>query len=266
MSNYELEEQEPMPWERQCGETLKSYGFFKIYLDLGRIRSLKKVSEITGKSLRSIAGFSTRNDWFERAEEFDFWEIDKEAEKVKIELDCNTIRQFQQKIDISNLAQEMMEYIIPHLNNFGEKYNNPEVLKKVKFVKLITNTMVELNKVVHFALGSKLVNDLMEKDLKDIKNIHRNRLKPGSGSNSDDESNFLTDNMRDFMKRLKFEDNKIILPGGEGYADLEYDIENPPVITDNGVRLSKDEIKEIKAYFSERDSGKIKKIEKTDAK
>lgn len=70
------------PWERQDGETVKQFEAFCEYRDMGKTRSLQKVSEKLAKSETLIKRWSANNNWIERVAA---WE-DEQDRIVRIEL------------------------------------------------------------------------------------------------------------------------------------------------------------------------------------
>jgi hypothetical protein len=203
MNEQQTTENEPKPWDRQQGEKIKSFEFFKLYLELGRIRSLKKVSEITGYSLRSIAGYSTRNDWAERAEKFDLREFEEENEKLMITLESNAMCQFEQKLNLAELVQDLLTCIMPHLKNFGQEFNNQEVAKKISHLNSLINTVIGLYKISHYSLNSKPINEIMDKDLRNNRYIRRRRLKNINDSSPAMNFDSFMDDIKNITKLLK---------------------------------------------------------------
>lgn len=59
------------PWDRQEGEGAKAYEAFCIYKDLGKGRSLPKVSQKLAKSLTIIKKWSFTHNWKTRADAWD---------------------------------------------------------------------------------------------------------------------------------------------------------------------------------------------------
>ena len=71
-------------WERQEGESAKQYEYFKMFLDLGALRTIPKVQEKTNKSLTYLNTLSSRNNWIARADAYDRY-IDEITRKENIE-------------------------------------------------------------------------------------------------------------------------------------------------------------------------------------
>jgi hypothetical protein len=81
---------EPLPWEKQKGETRVSFSAFAIYRDLGPHRSLSKTAAAVGKSLAAMKGHSTKYGWVERADAYDDFvdrrlREERETERIRLE-------------------------------------------------------------------------------------------------------------------------------------------------------------------------------------
>jgi hypothetical protein len=82
MSNSKKNIDDRMPWDRQEGETAKAFEAFQIYRDIGPERSQRKVCQKLSKNTRTIADWSSKNNWVERCEKYDVY-IDSETQKQK---------------------------------------------------------------------------------------------------------------------------------------------------------------------------------------
>lgn len=60
-----------MPWEREEGESDPAWQAFRIYRDLGLVRSTAKVRDEVKKNLRLIHRWSSAHHWRERVEAWD---------------------------------------------------------------------------------------------------------------------------------------------------------------------------------------------------
>lgn len=60
-------------WEKQPKESIQAYEAFNIYMNLGSKRSLKLVSEKTGKSISCIKQWSKRWEWVKRVYGYDIY-------------------------------------------------------------------------------------------------------------------------------------------------------------------------------------------------
>jgi len=87
--------EQPKPWQRQDGETVKAFTAFCQYRDLGLARTLKRGYELyAGLEIGSRRGdpppyyqdWSAKNRWIKRAQEYDEYmlEMQREAEEEKV--------------------------------------------------------------------------------------------------------------------------------------------------------------------------------------
>lgn len=66
---------EPLPWERQKGETIRAFSHFALYRDLGPQRTVSKVATATRLSEHTLKEQSAKYRWVERADAYwDWWE------------------------------------------------------------------------------------------------------------------------------------------------------------------------------------------------
>ncbi|MFU8873186.1 hypothetical protein [Micromonospora sp. SL4-19] len=66
-----MSEPEVLPWDRQRGEPEKAYGYFTLYRNLGRTRTVAKVAEQVHKSRDYLHKLATRWKWVQRAQAWD---------------------------------------------------------------------------------------------------------------------------------------------------------------------------------------------------
>lgn len=62
---------ESYPWTRQKGESAIAYESFRLYLNMGPTRSMRKLSEATGKSQELYEMRSTKFGWVERVRAYE---------------------------------------------------------------------------------------------------------------------------------------------------------------------------------------------------
>ena len=67
MAKIEIEE-----WDRQPFESMRAYSYFCLYLDMELLeRSVKKIADKVGRSVRMMWDLSSKWDWLKRAEAYD---------------------------------------------------------------------------------------------------------------------------------------------------------------------------------------------------
>ena len=70
------------PWERQLGETSKSFAAFQKYLNLSSRRTLGRVAEMSGCSAQNIERWSRKWSWVARVQAYDVIEEQKFREQT----------------------------------------------------------------------------------------------------------------------------------------------------------------------------------------
>lgn len=83
--------EEPDLWERQPGESGKSYDKFCVYRDMGTYRSLRKAAKELGVTRQTLEQLSVRYDWSARALAYD-----EEMERVARAENEKRIRQMRE--------------------------------------------------------------------------------------------------------------------------------------------------------------------------
>ncbi|SCG15488.1 hypothetical protein GA0070610_1721 [Micromonospora echinofusca] len=66
-----MSEPEILPWDRQHSEPERAYGYFVLYRDLGRTRTVAKVATEVNKSRDYLHKLATRWKWVQRAQSWD---------------------------------------------------------------------------------------------------------------------------------------------------------------------------------------------------
>lgn len=97
---------EPLPWERQKGESTNAYEAFCVYRDLGVKRSQVKTCEKLGKNTTTISEWSVKFNWVERVEAYDDDQERKEREMLEKER-LNDIKKMRERH--ADLAVSMLE-------------------------------------------------------------------------------------------------------------------------------------------------------------
>lgn len=59
------------PWERRDGETSRAWRAFRVFRDLGMLRSIEQAADALGMNPSAVQQMSTRHGWRERAESWD---------------------------------------------------------------------------------------------------------------------------------------------------------------------------------------------------
>lgn len=99
------------PWERQKGESEKSYEAFKLYRDMGEERSISAVGKRLAKSRNLIDRWKERWAWKERVRAYDN-ELEKQAKaKAVKDYKAMTERHIKISIQLQKKALEALNYL-----------------------------------------------------------------------------------------------------------------------------------------------------------
>lgn len=91
-------------WEKQSYETHTEFKYFIIHRDLGITRTLKKSSEIAGKSVKLFEKASAKNKWTERCHAYDVY-----LDKIKLKENEQAIIDMSKRhIQISLMIQKVL--------------------------------------------------------------------------------------------------------------------------------------------------------------
>lgn len=116
-------------WERQKGESEKSYEAFKIYRDMGEERSISAVGKRLAKSRNLIDRWKERWAWKERVRAYDN-ELEKQAKSKAIK-DYKAMTERHIKISI-----QLQKKALEALNNLEVEEMSAKDIKE--FIKMAT--------------------------------------------------------------------------------------------------------------------------------
>lgn len=136
-------------WERQEGESAKQYAYFKMFLDLGALRTIPKVQEKTNKSLTYLNTLSSRNNWIARADAYDRY-IDEITRKENIEAIKKTNKEnIQLAQAIKFVVGKKAKLLIDKIKAAGENMESlNEVINEISWNVLpqLANMAVEIER------------------------------------------------------------------------------------------------------------------------
>lgn len=101
---------EPLPWERQRGESRQAFEAFALYRDLGSDRSYAKVARELGKSLTLIQRWGSRWDWVARAAAWD-----REQDRIRRETQLEAIKKMNEQHAL--IASAFLQKLVERLRN-----------------------------------------------------------------------------------------------------------------------------------------------------
>jgi hypothetical protein len=109
------------PWERQPTESARNHGFFLMYRDLGRIRSVAQVAEMTPLTYGSMTRLARFNKWVERAGQWD-------AEQDRIQAIRLHDKREEMAVRHAKAASLMMTKALARLETLNIKDISPHAL------------------------------------------------------------------------------------------------------------------------------------------
>jgi len=81
------------------------------------------------------------------------------------------VPQFEQKIYLARLSQSLIRGLAANLNDYSNYYDNTDYVKKIRFIKMITNTIIDLQKIFHYSINTDLLNYRLKSELSDIDSL-----------------------------------------------------------------------------------------------
>ena len=108
-------------WSRLKSDTSKSFEAFTIYRDMGKERTLERVSKELNKSMTLIGRWSSRHNWKERAKEYDKY-LDSIKQKEKEEEIIRTLRNH------TSISRAIQAKIVEKLDEMEASEINPSSL------------------------------------------------------------------------------------------------------------------------------------------
>lgn len=122
ISRKEIEFDESIdPWERQPTESARNHGLFLMYRDLGRIRTISQVAELTPLSYGALARIARFNKWVDRSGRWD-------AEQDRL----TGLRLLSEREDMAKrharAAQRLMEKALKRLSELDLDSISPHAL------------------------------------------------------------------------------------------------------------------------------------------
>ncbi|QUY18360.1 hypothetical protein GWP40_08565 [Treponema vincentii] len=187
-------------WERQEGESAKQYAYFKMFLDLGALRTIPKVQEKTNKSLTYLNTLSSRNNWIARADAYDRY-IDEITRKENIEAIKKTNKEnIQLAQAIKFVVGKKAKLLIDKIKAAGENTESlNEVINEISWNVLpqLANMAVEIERkaygmneeILKISIGDNSGIDDIEVSISLKKAALREKLMPIEDKNNPQKDN-----------------------------------------------------------------------------
>ena len=187
-------------WERQEGESAKQYAYFKMFLDLGALRTIPKVQEKTNKSLTYLNTLSSRNNWIARADAYDRY-IDEITRKENIEaIKKNNKENIQLAQAIKFVVGKKAKLLIDKIKAAGDDMESlNEVINEISWNVLpqLANMAVEIERkaygmneeILKISIGDNSGIDDIEVSISLKKAALREKLMPIEDKNNPQKDN-----------------------------------------------------------------------------
>jgi hypothetical protein len=134
---------ELLPWSRQPSEPLEMFKMFEYYRDMSK-RSLQTVADLFFKSRTSVFNCSKKWKWSDRIRLYDLYLLDGARYKSVENSRENSGVILDKKISISEACRKYINCHINYLENVDDYFDNPLVLKKMKFIRDTLSTLSSL--------------------------------------------------------------------------------------------------------------------------
>jgi hypothetical protein len=157
--------QKLLPWHQQPGEPDNAYLAFEYFINLGSDRSVSKLAEYYKKPLRTLYCYSTQYNWTIRAKKYDFLmsQFNKNTDLLELE---RRLKEMQKvRIEISLSASSALEDLALKLKDYWSNYRNPEVIQKMKFLSMISITMMRLIKLSEMKMPPEMMAEQCNRDI-----------------------------------------------------------------------------------------------------
>jgi hypothetical protein len=157
--------QKLLPWHQQPGEPDNAFLAFEYFISLGPDRSITKLSGIYRKPVRTLYGYSTQYNWTIRAKKYDFLmsKLNNNTDLLELEHHANEVKKV--RIEIAYYAIRALDELALKLNDFWSNYRNPEVIQKIKFLNLMSITMMRLLKLAKMDMPPDMINEQCNRDI-----------------------------------------------------------------------------------------------------
>lgn len=118
-------------WERQPNETDRSWEMFKIYRDMGPSRTQAHLSKVKKMNKNSVASFSARWGWRERAAAYDA-HIDRIEKEAEIKARREAAKEMTERhLKISTHLQRLVQVeLLRWLKRTGADAPNPDLSRR----------------------------------------------------------------------------------------------------------------------------------------
>lgn len=152
-------------WARQPDEPETVYMYFEKYLYMLSPRNYGYIASIFGKSVRTIARYSSKWNWVKRANAYD----EHISQNIKIGLAeyCkdSEIQKFLTKMEFSTVAKRLFNNMKVLLECSDSVFTNPIIFKKLKFYREVIDTARKIYPLIDFVPYPEIFLEKLKQDI-----------------------------------------------------------------------------------------------------
>ncbi|ROL60965.1 hypothetical protein D9V86_08240 [Bacteroidetes/Chlorobi group bacterium ChocPot_Mid] len=158
-------EQKNEIWARQPDEPETEYMLFEKYLYMLGDRSYGYVASVCGKSIRTIARYSSKWNWVKRANAYD--EYIRQNHKIGLAEYCRDmeVQKFLIKMEFSTVAKRLFNNMKVLLECSDSVFTNPIIFKKLKFYREVVDTARKIYPLIDFVPHHEIFLEKLKQDI-----------------------------------------------------------------------------------------------------
>ncbi len=153
------------PWKQKPGEPNDLFEYFEFYVNMQSHRSLKFMAKYYHKSLRSLAYYSKKWDWVRRARLHDEYVKANIKYFVLDFIEKREAEKFEAQFNIAIAHLNFLDYLNSSLIKFEDLYDNPVAVRKIKFLKEVSQTIQQFMRMADFSLDKKWAETKLFRDM-----------------------------------------------------------------------------------------------------
>ena len=148
-------------WEKQKGESNRAYYNFKVYLELGNDRDIKKTGELLNKSSSNLYKQCKKWNWENRAIEFDKYISDNASieQKVISGFDKISKLRIKQAMGFANTFQNLLILIQNKIENKLVSLNEMELEDILKLSLSLSKAIPEIIKALKLMVADSPIEE-----------------------------------------------------------------------------------------------------------
>ena len=147
-----------MPWLPQSGESVREYYAFERYLFLGPGRSYAETARLLKLSRNTISEYADEWCWEDRAYYYDKVQFELRSKDALLLAVNNRDKLRSIRSALSEQSCNALDQIALIMKDFSSACENPQILKKVKFLYYISRTVDKLLPLAQIPVEEQALN------------------------------------------------------------------------------------------------------------